>query len=154
MGSVSSGWGDLARQAIHAGTGVPRLYVAATRAGLSPAEAFEVLRISQASLAAAATHGRGVPGRTNAVRHFTWQAALTARFGTDAARTIAAAQESGTPNARDSRVDEHNNAVGQEYGTRHADELTGLSPADLVARLVPVALAKWDADELVWVRPH
>lgn len=148
------GFGDLARQAIHAGTGVPRLYVAATRAGLSPGEAVEVLRISQAALAAAATHGRGVPGRTNAVRHFTWQAALTARFGVDAARAIAAAQESGTPNRRDSEVDQHNNAVGQAYGREHAAELSGLSPADLVARLVPVALEKWDADELVWVRPH
>ncbi len=148
------GFADLARQAIHAGTGVPRLYVAATRAGLSASEALEVLRISQAALAASAARGRGVPGRTNAVRHFTWQAALTARFGTDAARAIATAQESGTPNRRDSEVDEHNNAAGQAYGTAHADALAGLSPADLVARLVPVALQKWDADELVWVRPH
>lgn len=148
------GFADLARQAIHAGTGVPRLYVAATRAGLGPAEAVEVLRISQAALAAAATHGRGVTGRTNAVRHFAWQAALTARFGTDTARAIAAAQETGSPHRRDSEVDQHNNAVGQAYGAEHARELSGLSPADLVGRLVPVALGKWESDELVWVRPH
>lgn len=154
MRSVSSRWGDLARQAIHAGTGVPRLYVAATRAGLGTGEAVEVLRISQAALAAAASRGRGVPGRTNAVRHFTWQAALTARFGADAARSIAAAQESGSANRLDSEVDRHNNAVGQAWGAEHARELSGLSPADLVDRLVPVALEKWEADELRWVRPH
>ncbi|CAM3546624.1 DUF6973 domain-containing protein [Nocardioides zeicaulis] len=148
------GFADLARQAIHAGTGVPRLYVAATRAGLSASQAVEVLRISQAALAAAATHGRGVPGRTNAVRHFTWQAALTARFGVETARALATAQETGSPNRRDSAVDQHNNAVGQAYGAEHAGELSGLSPADLVARLVPIALEKWDTDELVWVRPH
>ena len=44
-----------------------------------------------AALRAAATHGRGVTGRTNAMRHFMWQAALTARFGVDTARAIAAA---------------------------------------------------------------
>lgn len=148
------GFADVARQAIHAGTGVPRLWVAATRAGLSPTEAFEVLRISQAALAAAASHGRGVPGRTNAVRHFAWQAALTARFGLDAARAIAAEQEVGSPNRRDSDVDAHNNAVGQAHGAQHAAELADLSPTDLVARLVPVALEKWESDELVWVRPH
>ncbi|MBS2937303.1 hypothetical protein KDN32_06070 [Nocardioides sp. J2M5] len=148
------GFAHLTRQAIHAGTGVPRLWVAATRAGLSPTEAFEVLRISQAALAAAATHGRGVPGRTNAVRHFAWQAALTARFGLDAARAIAAEQEVGSPNRRDSEVDQHNNRVGQAFGAEHATDLAGLSPGDLVGRLVPVALEKWEADELVWVRPH
>ena len=106
------GFGDVVQQAIHAGTGVPRLYAAATRAGLGPSGAFEVLRVSQAALQAAATHGRGVPGRTNAMRHFMWQATLTARFGVDVARSIAAAQEAGTPSRRDSRVDEHNNAAG------------------------------------------
>jgi hypothetical protein len=145
------GLGDSVQQAIHAGTAVPRLYAAALRAGLGPAGAVESLRISQAALAASAKHGRGVPGRTNAMRHFMWQATLTARFGVDAARTIAAAQEAGTPSARDSRVDEQNNRVGQDYGTDHADDLRDLSPGEAMAALVPVALAKWEADELVWV---
>ena len=145
------GFGDAVQQAIHASTGVPRLYAAALRAGLGQAGALESLRISQAALQAAAKHGRGVPGRTNAMRHFMWQAALTARFGLDAARTIATAQEAGTPNARDSRVDEQNNLVGQDYGTDNADDLRDLSPGEAMAALVPVALAKWEADELVWV---
>jgi hypothetical protein len=141
-------------QAIHAATGVPRLYTAGLRAGLGPSGAFEVLRISEAALRAAAAQGRGVPGRTNAMRHFMWQALLTARFGRPAAAGIARAQEHGTPNARDSRVDEHNNGVGQEYGDEHADELKGLSTADAISRLVPVALAKWESDELIWITTH
>lgn len=148
------GFGDVVQQAIHAGSGVPRLYAAATRAGLGPSGAFEVLRISQAALQAAATHGRGVPGRTNAMRHFMWQATLTARFGLEAARALAAAQEAGTPNRRDSSVDEHNNAAGQAYGAEHASELAGLSPSEAMTSLVPVALAMWESGELVWVSPR
>lgn len=145
------GFGDAVQQAIHASTGVPRLYAAALKAGLGQSGALESLRISQAALQAAATHGRGVPGRTNAMRHFMWQAALTARFGRDAARALAAAQEAGTPNTRDSTVDQRNNEVGQAYGVENADDLRPLSPGDAMAALVPVALAKWEAEELVWI---
>ena len=140
-------------KAIHAATGVPRLYAAALEAGLGPSGGFEVLRISQAALQAAAAHGRGVPGRTNAMRHFMWQAVLTARVGLDAARSIAAAQEAGTPTRRDSQVDEQNNAAGQAYGAAHVADLTAGSPADAMAVLVPVALEKWESDELVWIKP-
>jgi hypothetical protein len=146
------GFGDVVQQAIHAGTGVPRLYAAAMKAGLGPSGAVEVLRISRAALTAAAQHGRGVPGRTNAMRHFMWQATLTARFGVEAARSIATAQEAGTPSRRDSTVDVHNNVAGQAYGAAHADELSGLSPAEAMTSLVPVALAMWETGELVWVR--
>ena len=148
------GFGDVVQQAIHAGTGVPRLYAAATRAGLGPSGAFEVLRVSQAALQAAATHGRGVPGRTNAMRHFMWQATLTARFGVDVARSVAAAQEAGTPSRRDSRVDGHNNAAGRAYGSEHAEELAGLTPSEAMSSLVPVALGMWESGELVWVTPR
>lgn len=141
-------------QAIHAATGVPRLYAAGLKAGLGPAGAFEVLRISEAALRAAAAQGHGVPGRTNAMRHFMWQALLTARFGRPAAATIARAQEQGTPAVRDSRTDEHNNGVGQQHGEEHAAELKGLSTADAMALLVPVALEKWESDELIWIKPH
>lgn len=141
-------------QAIHAATGVPRLYTAGLKAGLGPAGAFEVLRISEAALRAAAAQGRGVPGRTNAMRHFMWQALLTARFGRAAAAVIARTQEQGTPDQRDSRIDEHNNGVGQDHGEAHAEALEALSTADAIALLVPVALAKWESDELIWIKPH
>lgn len=146
--------GDLVQRAVHAATGVPRLSSAALRAGAGPGGTVEVLRISDAALRAAAVHGAGVAGRSNALRHFLWQALLTARLGEDVARAVATAQESGTPMPRDSEVDEHNNAVGREYGAAHAARLSGLSLGAAVDALVPVALAKWDADELVWVRPR
>ena len=79
---------------------------------------------------------------------------LTARFGRDVARTLAATQEAGTPHHRDSSVDAHNNAAGQAYGVTHVSDLTVGSPSDACALLVPVALEKWDADELIWVRRH
>lgn len=145
---------ELLDQAIHAATGVPRLYAAALKAGLGQAGALEVLRISQAALSAAAQHGRGVPGRTNAMRHFMWQATLTARFGVDAARSIARAQEAGSPNRRDSRVDAHNNAAGQAYGTEHVDDLADLATSDAMTSLVPAALEKWESGELVWIKPR
>ena len=148
------GLGEVVGQAIHSATGVPRLYAAALKAGLGPGGAAQVLRISQAALQSAAVHGRGVPGRTNAMRHFMWQALLTARFGVEAAQEIASAQEAGTPNRRDSRVDEHNNAVGRAYGAGHAGDLTAGSISDALALLVPVALEKWESDELIWIRSH
>ena len=141
-------------QAIHAATAVPRLYAAALKAGLGPSGGVEVLRISQAALQAAAAHGRGEPGRVNAMRHFMWQAVLTARFGVETARTIAAAQEAGTPTRHDSSVDQQNNAVGQAYGAAHAADLTAGSTAAAMSALVPVALEKWESDELVWLKPH
>ncbi len=141
-------------QALHSATVVPRLSAAAIRAGVGPAGTVEVLRISEAALRTAAAEGRGMPGRTNALRHFMWQAVLTARFGPDVARALAAAQEAGTPNRRDSTVDEHNNAAGQAYGAEHVDELQMGSPSEVMTMLVPVALAKWESEELIWVQPH
>ena len=147
-------FGDLLDQALHSATVVPRLSAAAVKAGVGPAGTVEVLRISEAALRTAAAEGRGTPGRTNAMRHFMWQAVLTARFGLDTARMLAAAQEAGTPNSKDSAIDEHNNAAGQVYGTEHADQLKVGSPSEVMTMLVPVALAKWEAAELIWVRPR
>lgn len=146
--------GTSVASAIHSATVVPRLYAAALKAGLGPSGALEVLQVSQAALQAAAAHGSGVPGRTNAMRHFMWQAVLTARFGADVAQAIAAAQEAGTPSQRDSGVDQQNNAVGQAYGAEHVDDLTAGSASAAMTVLVPVALEKWESDELVWIRPH
>jgi len=146
------GFRSLLQRGSHAAMVAPRLSMAALRAGVGPAGAAEVLLISQAALAAAARHGHSVPGRTNALRHFIWQALLTARHGAEAARRIAVAQEAGSPAHRDSAVDEHNNAAGRAWGEAHADALGRLSIRAAVEALVPVGLEKWDAGELVWVR--
>lgn len=145
--------GDLLQQAIHSSTVLPRIYAAAIRAGTGAAGAVQVLRISSAALRSAGTHGRGVRGRANAMRHFMWQALLTARFDREVAQSIAMAQEAGTPHHHDSRVDHHNNAAGQAYGAAHPDLRNG-SIGDALALLVPVALKKWESDELIWVMPH
>ena len=68
--------------------------------------------------------------------------------------THAEAQEAGTPNAADSRVDRHNNAVGQAYGAAHADELAGGSVNAALGVLAGVALEKLAADELLLVNDH
>lgn len=132
--------------------GAPRLYAAGRRAGASPIEAVRMLHVTGLALPIAAVKGAGVPGRVNAVRHFIWQAALTARHGGELANALADEQERGTPNADDSAVDRHNNAVGQAFGAADAGELQGLSPREALTRLATVALAKWDAGELHRVR--
>ncbi len=137
------------RAAIHAASGVPRLFSAALRAGASPAQAAQVVAISAGATSVATRRGRGVPGRQNAVRHFVWQALLTARHGVDLARAIADAQEVDTPHRRDSEIDRRNNATGQEYGAAHAVELAGLSMREAHDRLAGVALQKWASGELV-----
>jgi len=138
---------------VHAATTVPRLYSAALAAGVGPAGAVQVLRISEAALRKSTAHGSGVPGRTNALRHFIWQAMLTARFDRSVAASIARAQEQGTPTRHDSRIDDHNNAVGQDHGEQDPTLASG-SIAAAVERLAAVGLAKWESDELTWVKPH
>ena len=113
-----------------------------------------MVAISAGAAGVAARRGRGERGRQNAVRHFVWQALVTARFGHQVARTVAEAQESGARREADSRVDRHNNTVGQEYGAAHAAELCESSATEALEALAAVALEKWSARELVWVRPH
>ncbi len=142
------------RTAIHSATGGPRIFAAALRAGAGPVGAARVVAISGATTSVAARRGRGESGRQNAVRHFAWRALVTARYGVAVAQAVAEAQETGTPNAADSRVDRHNNAVGQEYGAAHADALATGSVSQALDSLAGVALEKWAVDELIWVSPH
>ena len=111
---------------VHAATTVPRLFVRGPRGRTSARPARCRCCASPRPRSRTSTaRGRGVPGRTNALRHFIWQAMLTARFDRSVAVSIARAQERGTPSARDSRVDDHNNAVGQDYGEEHPTLATG-----------------------------
>lgn len=136
------------RSALHAARGVPKLYRAAMQAGASPTQAAQLMAASAAALGIAAQRGAGARGRANAVRHFVWQAYATARFGEDIAVALAEAQERGTPDARDSRVDSHNNAVGQAYGRDHVEELRRGTAGAALAHLADVALDKWESGEL------
>jgi hypothetical protein len=140
-------------QVVHAATTAPRLCSAALKAGVGPAGAVQVLRISEGALRTSAARGSGVPGRTNALRHFMWQALLTARFDRSVAASIARSQERGTPNEHDSRVDHHNNAAGQAYGEANPGLASG-PLSDALESLADVGLEKWESDELIWVKEH
>lgn len=134
--------------------GAPKLLAAATRAGVGPRDAVQAMAASALALEVAARRGAGEPGRQNAVRHFIWQAHLTGRYGVRLAQALAEAQESGTPDSKDSAVDQRNNAVARAYGLDHAEEIRQGSARQSLERLADVALVKWSAGELVWVRPR
>ena len=136
------------RAALHAASGVPALFRAARRAGAGYRGATDVLVCSAIVLLVVAPRAAGVSGRQNAVRHFVWQALLSARHGEGVARGVADAQERGSVQLRDSAADRRNNAVGQAYGTMHARDLAGLPLRVVLHELFEVGLAKWQAGEL------
>ncbi|MGO4258383.1 DUF6973 domain-containing protein [Marmoricola sp. RAF53] len=149
---------DAARARVHAGAhagrGAPRLYRAARAAGASRFDAARMLAWSGVVLLVVSPRAAGVAGRQNAVRHFVWQAMVTARYGAEVARRVADAQESGTPDATDSAVDVRNNAVARSYGSAHADELGSLSTFALLRHLLAAALSRWEAGELAAEHPR
>jgi hypothetical protein len=152
LGGISAG--QLVNAARSSAGGVPRLFRAARAAGANTAEASSMLAASGAALAIAMRRSGRVPGRQNAVRHFIWQAYLVGKYGEDVASAVGEAQESRSTDARDSAVDQENNAVALEYARDHAEELRAGPMHSTLERLADVALAKWDAGELARVRPQ
>jgi hypothetical protein len=140
------------RAALHAAGGAPRLYRAARLAGASPTDAVRVLALSARVLLLVAPRAAGVPGRQNAVRHFVWQAALTARHDRAVAEAVADAQERGSVQPLDSAADLRNNATGQAYGAEHAAALAELSLRRALRDLLAVALDLWAAGDLATAR--
>ena len=141
------------RAALHAAAGTPRLFRAARRAGAGPVESARLLVESAVVLFLVAPRAAGEPGRQNAVRHFVWQALVTARHGQAVARAVADAQEDGTVDAGDSALDRGNNAVGQAYGAAHAGYLSSAPTPRALRLLLGAGLAAWEAGELSG-RPH
>jgi len=135
------------RAGIRAAVGAPRLFRAARQAGAGRRGSLDALACSALVLFVVAPRAAGVPGRQNAVRHFVWQALLTARHGEDVAGAVAAAQERGSVQPLDSATDRRNNAVGQEYGATRAGDLSPSLPT-AVHELLRVGLEKWHAGEL------
>lgn len=129
-------------------SGAPRLWQAARGAGAGPAAATEVVMDSALAFSSAVTGSPTQWRRQNAVRHFVWQALLTARHGEAVAAAVGEAQEQGSADARDSEVDRANNELGRAYGSAHAAELTRLGRRDAVTRLAGVAAEKWASREL------
>ena len=136
---------SLARWAVRA---VPGVYGAARDAGLGRREAVRVLEASAYALVLAR---RRYPRRwraENAVRHFVWQAWLTATYGRAVAEAVGRAHERLSSSAVDSAVDGENNLIGQEYGAEHAAEIlrTAMRPAQ--SALADEAGRLWNAGEL------
>ncbi|HEX2896081.1 MAG TPA: hypothetical protein VHO29_18900 [Marmoricola sp.] len=136
------------RAAFHAAAGAPKLYRAARGEGAGRLQAARMLALSAVVLFVVAPRAAGVPGRQNAVRHFVWQALLTARYGERVATAVADAQEQGAVDAADSAVDRHNNAVAHAYASAHAEQLAALSTGAALRPLFEAALAHWEAGEL------
>jgi hypothetical protein len=134
---------------VHNGLGgAPRLYRAARRSGATGREAVAVVATSATALLLAARRAPGRPARQNAVRHFAWQAVLTARHGLTLARAVADAQERGSVRPRDTAVDQRNNAAGQTWGHAHEQELAGRSLRAVLDAASAAGTTKWDAGEL------
>ncbi|MEO6510469.1 MAG: hypothetical protein ABIO16_05725 [Nocardioides sp.] len=135
----------VARWAVRA---VPGVYGAAREAGLGRGDA---ARVVEGSAYAFALARKRYPKRwrpENAVRHFVWQAWITATYGRPVAEAVGRAHERLSSDARDSSVDRENNRIGQEYGEAHAVEVGGdaMRPAQSV--LADEAGRLWTAGQL------
>ncbi len=140
--------------AIRAATsGVPRLYAAARGSGASHRDALGMVAASTAALVIAARRHPSEWREQNAVRHFSWQAFLTARYGREAASALALAHEQRSSDAADSAVDRANNTAGQEYAAAHSADLQHGAVWATVTSLAEVAEGEWAAGRLSGRRP-
>jgi hypothetical protein len=133
--------------------GVPGVYEAARHAGLGRLDAYRVLQASGWALVIAK---RRFPRRwreENAVRHFVWQAWLTATYGRSVAAAIGAAHERIATDLRDSAVDQQNNRVAQEYGASHAPAITATAMRPSLSALADEAARQFAAGHLSVERP-
>ncbi|WP_181310454.1 DUF6973 domain-containing protein [Nocardioides campestrisoli] len=130
------------------GTGLPRLWAAARSTGASTSQSTDALLASALAFSRAAAESPRQWRRQNAVRHFIWQAYLAARHGETLARALGDAQEQGSGDQVDTRVDQENNALGRAWGLAHAEELRSGTRAEVLERLVAVADRKWHDEEL------
>ena len=128
--------------------GVPSVYRAARSAGLGRRDALRALGASANALALAK---RRYPSRwraENAVRHFVWQAWLTATYGRDVAEAIGRAHERLATDRADTAVDRENNLLGQEYGVAHAERIRASAMRPALSALADEAGRLWDAGQL------
>ena len=135
----------VARWAVKA---VPGVYGAARDAGLGRREAVRVLEASAYALVLARRRYPRHWRAENAVRHFVWQAWLTATYGRDVAEAVGRAHERLSSSAVDSAVDGENNIIGQEYGAAHAAEIRADAMRPAQSALADEAGRLWNAGEL------
>jgi hypothetical protein len=128
--------------------GVPGVYEAARAAGLSRRDSLRVLDVSGRALVLAKRRQPRHWRAENAVRHFVWQAWLTAAYGREVAESVGRAHERVASDRADSRVDRDNNRIGQEYGEGHRAAIRGDALRPALAALADEAGRLWDAGQL------
>ena len=127
---------------------IPGVDGAARDAGLGRRDALRVLEASAYALVLAR---RRYPRRRqaeNAVRHFVWQAWLSATYGREVAEAVGLAHERLSSDAGDSAVDRENNRIGQEYGAAHAAEIRATAMRPAQSALADQAGRLWDEGQL------
>jgi hypothetical protein len=138
----------LRRMASWVAHGVPGIYWAARQAGLGRRDAVRVLEASAYAVALARRHYPQRWRAENAVRHFVWQAWLTATYGREVAEAVGRAHERMSRDAVDSSVDRGNNVIGQAYGEAHADAIRSEATRPALSALADEAGRLWDAGQL------
>lgn len=128
--------------------GVPGIYRAARGAGLGRRDALTVLEASANAVALARSRYPRRWRAENAVRHFVWQAWITATFGRPVAEAVGRAHERVSSDAKDSAVDRANNALGQAYGEAHRAEITARAMRPAQSALADEAGRLWDSRQL------
>ena len=129
--------------------GVPGIYQACRQAGLGRRDAVRVLRASAYALALARKRYPRRWRAENAVRHFVWQAWLTATYRRPVAEAIGRAHERMSRDRVDTSVDRGNNVLGQAYGEAHAEEIRSRAMRPALSELADEAGRMWDAGQLL-----
>ncbi|WP_110181782.1 hypothetical protein [Nocardioides solisilvae] len=128
--------------------GVPRLWRAAREAGADRRTATDVVVTSVLALLVSARVVGSGWREQNAVRHFAWQAHLAARHGEALAVAVGEAQERGSADPDDSRVDEANNRVGRAHGLAGGPALLRGGRWAALTRLAEAGRLEWQQREL------
>lgn len=127
----------------------PGLYRAA-RDLLGRRDAARVVVAAALALGAGILRARGRPRMQNAVRHFTWSAWLSLRYGSATAERLTDQHERHSVDALDSEADLRNNTAGRAYADRHRDALAD-DPLALW-RISGIGRRRWRAGRLWSVR--
>jgi len=127
---------------------IPGVYGAARTAGLGRRDAVRVLEASAYALALARKRYPRRWRAENAVRHFVWQAWLTATYGRPVAEEVGRAHERMSRDGVDSSVDRGNNVLGQAYGEAHAEEIRSAAMRPALSALADEAGRLWDLGQL------
>jgi len=129
--------------------GVPEIYRAAVEAGLGRRDAVRVLEASAYVLVLARKRYPRRWRAENAVRHFVWQAWLTATYGRPVAEAVGRAHERMSRDRVDSSVDRGNNLLGQAYGEGHVEQIRSRAMRPALSELADEAGRMWDAGQLL-----